>query len=167
MPLDRDASAALRDLGNQLGEMIQAHTFAPQLGAVWAAMLLLGDDASIDSIAIALDEEAGDVETWCEELVEIGAAQVLNDGFCAERDPLAIAMHFVRSRELAVVNETIDALLHVRDKLKRSQSANAKQAQQHVEELARHAKLIQKVLDAAAQSTSLKLDKLLSALSNP
>jgi hypothetical protein len=165
-----DSDTALRsaavNLADQMAEVIDAHIFEPDLGRVWAALLVAGGSQSSERVSELLGEDLDLVESTLAELEDFAAVRREGTGWCAETDPLRIAARFVRERELPLVNEVEEALLFARDRLRSAEGPDAEQARVRLQELVRNVALVRQLLKAVAASERLELDKLLSALSS-
>lgn len=161
MSFDKPWQKAVQELAHQVSELIEAHSFDPLLGQVWAALLVAGEPQETAAVAEVLGLEVDEVEDCLQELLELDAVEQEGDLFVAETDPLKVAAAFIRRRELQLVEETVETLRFASDRLKKSQVPQAKQAHQRLRELARNTELIGKVLDKVTQADRLELDKLL------
>ena len=162
--MDKNLQSAALGLGDQLAELIEAHTLEPALGRVWAALLMRGDDQDADALAELLGEDPELVEDTLAQLVELGAVHAGRRGHRAETDPMRIAASFVRAKELPLIAQLEDALRFARDRLAKSSDPQAAQARARVDELVRQVSLSQRLLRAVASSSGLELDRLLGAL---
>ncbi|MFH1810851.1 MAG: hypothetical protein ABIJ09_19060 [Pseudomonadota bacterium] len=164
MTMDKALHSAATSLADQMAEIIDAHTFEPELGRVWAVLLLTEKGQTADEVATILGEDPDTVDQAMEQLVELGAARGKGERYSAVIDPLQVAASFVKAKELPLIGQVEDALLFARDRLAKSSDAQAALARTRVEDLARQVTLIKRLLQAVASSGSLELDKLLRAL---
>ncbi len=165
-----DSEKALRsaavNLADQMAELIDAHSFEPELGRVWAALLVAGGSQSGERVAELIGEDLDLVEGVLEELEGLAAVRRDGDGWCAETDPLRIAARFVRQRELPLLDELEETLRFARDRLGSAEGDDATQARAQLQELVRNVGLVRQLLKAVAASERLELDKLLGALAS-
>lgn len=162
--MDKHLQSAALSLGDQLAELIEAHTLDPALGRAWAALMVHGGEQDADAVATLLGEDPELVEEALAQLCELGAAQQGRQGFRAETDPMRIAVSFVRAKELPLIAQLEEALLYARDRMAKSSDAQLATARARVDELVRQVSLSQRLLKALAASPTLELDKLLRAL---
>ena len=155
---------AARDLGGQVRDLIETHTFDPLLGEAWVELLLAPEPKPSAALAASLDLSEDDAAALLDVLCELGAARAEGGLYHAETDLLAVASGFVRARQAPLVEETEEAVRHARDLLAREADDAATTLSVRLDGLARQIALVRRLLDLFADRGARDLDKLLKTL---